>query len=102
MLKRETERSVLRKVKADITNASVYCRLLYSQMASYDVSHFLCLRVSQKGTTIERQSKRSITLAWLLFLIKKHRLILLTSLIRLNISIRLPLYTPSETTNLDF
>jgi hypothetical protein len=46
MLKRETERSVLRKAKADMINASAHYRLLYSQMAYYDASHFLCLRAS--------------------------------------------------------
>ena len=100
-LKRETEQSALKKAKADMTNANAPSKLLYLLIAFHDASYSLCLRASRKEIAIGRPKDKSITLAQLLFLITRLRLILLTSSTRSKINTLLHLHIRSETTNLD-
>ena len=99
--KRETEQFVLKKAKADMTNANAPSKLLYLLIAFYNASHSSCLRASRKEMAVRRPKDKSITLAQLLFLITRLKLILLTSSIRSKINTLLHLHIRSETINLD-
>jgi hypothetical protein len=101
MPKRETKPSEFRKAKAGITGASVPYKLRCLRIKYPAINPSLCLKASLIGTTARKQRGSSITLALLLYLIKRPRLILLTFYTRLNISTLRLLYTPSEITNLD-
>ena len=100
-LKRETKQSALKKAKADMINANAPSKSLYLLIAFYNASYSLYLRASRKEMAIRRPKDKSITLAQLLFLITRLRLILLTSSTRSKINTLLHLHIRSETTNLD-
>ena len=100
-LKREIEQSALKKAKADMTNANAPSKLLYLLIAFYNASHSSCLRASRKEMAVRRPKDKSITLAQLLFLITRLKLILLTSSTKSKINTLLHLHIRSETTNLD-
>jgi hypothetical protein len=87
MPKRGIRQFVLRRERVGITSSSVPFRLRSLQIEFSAASLFLCLKGSlERETLVVVQSIRSITLVLLSFLMKRPRLILLTSLTRLKIS----------------
>ena len=99
--KRETEQSASKKAKADMTNANAPSKLLYLLIAFHNASYSLYLRASRKEIAVRRLKDKSITLAQLLFLITRLKLILLTSSTKSKINTLLHLHICFKTTNLD-
>jgi hypothetical protein len=86
MPKRETKPSEFGKAKAGITSASVPYKLRCLRTEYPAINPSLYSKASLIRTTAGKQRRSSITLASLLFLMKRLKLTLLTFSTRLNIS----------------